>query len=128
MRLSLTFVASVLAAAGLVGANPVEIRAGHHTIEVPAAGASIKSPFTFKFSDTTRNKGDSSHLQLSFYDLTHRYTVGSVSFSKSAYTEASALVHVPSSIPNGPYDIVVQEINGDGTQLYEGTVEVHFTR
>ena len=25
-------------------------------------------------------------------------------------------------------DIVVQEIDGDGTQLYEGTVEVHFTR
>ena len=77
MRLSLTFVASVLAATGLVGANrkpiflpfpstqpvvhakliasrspAVEIRAGHHTIEKPAAGASIKSPFTFKFSDT----------------------------------------------------------------------------
>ncbi len=50
-----------------------------------------------------RIKGNSSHLQLSFYDISHRCTVGTVKFSKSAYTKASTSVHVPSSIPNGAY-------------------------
>ena len=59
MRLSL---ATLLVAAGLVAARPsFEARnTGHHTIEVPAEGASIGSPFDFAFSDTVSTSPPSS--------------------------------------------------------------------
>ncbi|KAM5540313.1 hypothetical protein V8D89_006132 [Ganoderma adspersum] len=131
--------ATVLAAAALVAARPpcfhtkpstchVDARdGGHHTIEVPAAKAAVGSPFSFKFSDTTRNPGDTSYLQLGFWNLTYRGDLGRVDFSTDDHTTATATVSVPHQFATDGYALVVQEID-NGNQIYMGDVGVFFTR
>ncbi|KAM5540316.1 hypothetical protein V8D89_006135 [Ganoderma adspersum] len=127
MRFSVSL-ATVLAAAGLVSTSPLEARyTGHHTIEVPASKANVGSPFSFSFSDTTRNPGDTSYLQLSFYNLTYRGVLGTVQFDKTDYTEATGSVTVPSQIVDGGYLLVVDQLD-KGNQLYSGDVQVYFSR
>ncbi|KAM5533245.1 hypothetical protein V8D89_013110 [Ganoderma adspersum] len=129
MRLSLSLVSAVFAATGLVGATPLKGRnTGHHTIEVPSNEETIHSPFLFTFSDTTRNPADTSILEVSFYNLTYRGFIANVNFTKEDYTLANATLTVPANIVSGGYDIVVQEIDHDGSgpQLYEGVTGVAY--
>ena len=51
----------------------------------------------------TRNPGDTSYLQLGFWNLTYRGDLGRVDFSKTDYTQVTASVSVPSQIVEGGY-------------------------
>ncbi|KAM5533231.1 hypothetical protein V8D89_013096 [Ganoderma adspersum] len=127
MRFSLS-VASVLAAAGLVSATPLEARRGELAILQPVNNARIGTPFAFQYIDNLRTSGDTSHLQLGFWNLTYRGDLGTLQFDKTNYTTATASVSVPALFENDGYALVVQQIDSGGNVLYTGDVDVVFTR
>ncbi|PIL29723.1 hypothetical protein GSI_08162 [Ganoderma sinense ZZ0214-1] len=132
-------VLAILAAAGLVASAPPcfhqepslchteRARTDYHQIETPTAQSSVGSSFAFKFVDTTRNPGDTSHLQLGLWNISYRGDLGSVHFSTADHTTATATVSVPHQFHNGPYALVVQEID-NGNMIYQGDVIVEFSR
>ena len=99
-----------------------------------------------------RSPGDTSHLQLGFWNLTYRGDLGTLQFDKDNYTTATASISVPALFDDDGYGasfplipiilgkcesqltdirdaaLVVQQIDSSGNVLYMGTVGVHFTR
>ncbi|TBU39738.1 hypothetical protein BD309DRAFT_407818 [Dichomitus squalens] len=121
MRVSvLSLAATVFAGAGLATATPLQAR-GDQTIILPLSGDPIGTSFEFQFADESRTASSTSFVRATLKNSTFSAVIADdVPFEDAHPDRISTSLSVPPEFGKGFYDLVVEEIEGDGSVVFTG--------
>ncbi|EJF59355.1 hypothetical protein DICSQDRAFT_182023 [Dichomitus squalens LYAD-421 SS1] len=126
MRFSaLSFAAAAIATASLATATRTSIRSiatrADQTIVSPLSDDPIGPSIEFQFADESHTAGSTSFVRTTLRNSTFSTLIGdNIPFESARPDFISTSLPVPAEFVKGFYDLVVEEVDGDGSVIFTG--------
>ncbi|TBU30440.1 hypothetical protein BD309DRAFT_969022 [Dichomitus squalens] len=117
---ALSFAAAAIATASLATATPLKARADQ-TIVSPLSDDPIGPSIEFQFADESHTAGSTSFVRTTLRNSTFSALIGdNIPFESARPDFISTSLPVPAEFVKGFYDLVVEEVDGDGSVIFTG--------